>query len=343
MSLPASASATEPKADASRARRLLLLLLKVGVAGVAIGWLLRAKALDFGAVRLLVSSPTLFVLNLGAWFVCSVVLVTTRWRLLLRIAGVELPIARATGLQLMALFFNVVTPGNVGGDVVKMLYVARDQKPEARTSLLLLVIVERLLGLVGLVFMAAIAMLVSAPTLLQMPGVRPMLITVGLLAAGGVAGPLVLAALLRYLGPRADDWASGPSKFARLLGQLLSAARLVFQKPRLLLTALAVSMSMHAVAMAYFTVLTRVIGGHAIDFGAVAAVFPLGLLTTVLPISPGGVGVGHMAFDRLYAAIGLSGGATIFNVFLIGQIVPMVCGVIPYVTMRGQASADRDG
>jgi hypothetical protein len=43
---------------------------------------------------------------------------------------------------------------------------------------------------------------------------------------------------------------------------------------------------------------------------------------------------GGNVFDALYSVVGLTGGATVFNVFLIGQIVPCVVGVIPYLMLR---------
>ncbi|HNB96487.1 MAG TPA: hypothetical protein PLX07_16030, partial [Microthrixaceae bacterium] len=67
---------------------------------------------------------------------------------------------------------------------------------------------------------------------------------------------------------------------------------------------------------------------------------PLGLLTIVLPISPAGFGVGHLAFDKLFAMVGLDGGATIFNVFLIGQIAGGVTGFLPYLTLKREGGHD---
>ncbi len=321
-------------AAAAPGRARVVLLLKIAVAALLVGWLVRANSLDVRALGVLFAEPWLLAVNLGAFVACSVVLATARWRILLRIVGVELPLGRASALQLMALFFNVVIPGNVGGDVVKALYVARDQPPERRTPLLLIVFVERVLGLLGLVFMAALAAAIQAPKLMAMPAIRPMLLTVFVLAAGGLLGPLVLLLVVRAFGRRAEALLSGPSRLGQLLGRVVAAGRLVLSQPRRLVLALVVSMAMHGVAMGYFTVLTRVIGGHAVDYGAVATVFPIGLLTIVLPISPAGFGVGHLAFDRLYAAVGLSGGATIFNVFLVGQIVPCTVGLIPYLLLR---------
>jgi hypothetical protein len=93
-------------------------------------------------------------------------------------------------------------------------------------------------------------------------------------------------------------------------------------------------MTTHATAIAWVTILTRAATGQDASFSAIATVFPLGLLTVVIPISPAGMGVGHVAFDRLYAAIGLSGGATVFNIFLLGQMVPCLFGVIPYLLLK---------
>jgi hypothetical protein len=41
--------------------------------------------------------------------------------------------------------------------------------------------------------------------------------------------------------------------------------------------------------------------------------------------------VGHIAFDNLYAWFGASGGATLFNIFIINQILIFLSGAIPFV------------
>ena len=51
--------------------------------------------------------------------------------------------------------------------------------------------------------------------------------------------------------------------------------------------------------------------------------------------------MGHVAFDRLFALVGLTGGANVFNVFLISQGAPALLGVIPYLAMRRSAPPPR--
>jgi len=69
-----------------------------------------------------------------------------------------------------------------------------------------------------------------------------------------------------------------------------------------------------------------------------ASVYPLGMLSTLLPISYAGFGVGHFAFEQLFNLVGLHGGATAINVYLVGLTAPCLGGVIPYMTLRREAT-----
>lgn len=317
----------------ARTRSLLLFALKVIVATVLITWLVRSGALDMRALGLLFSKPELLVANLGL-FAAGTFLGAMRWRALLLLAGVRLPILRVLQLHLSALFFNVVIPGNVGGDVVKALYVARDSAPEKRTTILLIVFIDRLMGLAGLVTVATLITLVRGPTLWSDPLLRPLAGAVALLGAGVLIGPAILVMVMRRSGDRIEAWTTGTTRIAKLLGQLVAAMRLLSSAPSRLFQALGFSMTLHLCAIGLFTLLARSIGGFDVGFAEMATVFPLGILTMILPLSPSGLGVGHVAFDRLFTAIGLTGGATIFNVYLIGQITPCLVGIFPYLALK---------
>ncbi len=317
----------------ARTRSLLLFVLKIVVATVLITWMMRSGVLDMGALGILFSRPELLAATLGV-FVAATFFGAMRWRTLIGLAGVQLSLMRTLQLHLSALFFNVVIPGNVGGDVIKALYVARDAAPEKRTTILLIVFIDRLMGLAGLVTVATIVTVVRGPTLWANPLLRPLAGIVALLGAGVLLGPAVLVLVMRRAGDRIERWTSGSTKLANLLGRLVASMRLLSSSPPKLLIALAYSMALHVCALALFTLLARSIGGFDVGFAEMATVFPLGVLTMILPISPSGLGVGHVAFERLFAAIGLHDGATIFNVYLIGQITPCLLGIFPYLALK---------
>ena len=316
-----------------RAKNGLLFGIKAIVAIARITWLVRSGSLDFKKLGLLFERPHLLALCIAQW-AFSVAVNGNRWRVLLRIAGVDISFFKMLQLQLMGLFFAVVVPGNVGGDVIKSLYVARDAAPEKRTSIFLVAFADRFLGLAGLVTIATVICLARGGEVFNDPQLGKPAAVTALLAFGALAGPAVLLLAMRFAGARLESLVSGESRLAKILAQLVAALRLMSTQPGRLLYALGLTMATHATAIAWVTVLTRAATGQDASFPAIATVFPLGLLTVVIPVSPAGMGVGHVAFDRLYAAIGLTGGATVFNMFILGQMVPCLFGVIPYLLLK---------
>ena len=73
------------------------------------------------------------------------------------------------------------------------------------------------------------------------------------------------------------------------------------------------------------------------DMGLATQFFlmPIGLITVAIPVAPGGIGIGHAAFESLYLLAGYSGGADIFNVFVIVQLSVFLLGGIPYFLYSG--------
>src|SRR5579864_2156945 len=206
-----------------RTKSVLLFAAKVALATTLITLLVRSHALDFGALSVLLRSPALFAGNLVTWTLSGAVFSTMRWRFLLRIPGVRVPVGRSVALQLIAVFFNVVIPGSVGGDVLKGLYVARDEPPEKRTTIVLIAFVERFLGLAGLVALCGLVTLARIDVLWPDPLFRPMVVTVGLLALATIAAPALGILAVRRWGDRVEQRIGGGTTFiARMARQLVA-------------------------------------------------------------------------------------------------------------------------
>ena len=314
-------------------RARVFFFAKLAVAGLLIGWLVKGGQLDFRALHIFIERPLLLAFNLGLFFFGACI-GSLRYQVLLRIVDVRVPFSKLFMLQMTAFFFNVVVPGNIGGDVVKALYVARDAAPEKRTTILLLTFVERLLGVSALIFVGALAV-GSSSTVWSTPLLRPMGTAVVALGAAVVVGGVVALVAVRTLGAKLDGWTTGPSKISKLLNQLVASMRLVSSAPRHIAAALFLSMLFHVGGIGLFTALARaILVQEDLSYFAVATVFPLGLLSLLLPISPAGLGVGHIAFKRLFEAIGIEGGATVFNVYALGQNTPALLGVFPFLSFR---------
>jgi uncharacterized membrane protein YbhN (UPF0104 family) len=61
---------------------------------------------------------------------------------------------------------------------------------------------------------------------------------------------------------------------------------------------------------------------------------PIGLIATAIPISPGGLGVGHVLFANLFMLVGIDNGASLFNLFYLTAFLHNFSGIIPYLYNR---------
>ncbi|HTR49080.1 MAG TPA: lysylphosphatidylglycerol synthase transmembrane domain-containing protein [Kofleriaceae bacterium] len=317
----------------ARIKQHLLGIAKMIVAGLLIWWLVESGTLDLSALGVFWERPILLVANF-AFFAFSNVIVALRWRLLLGLAGVELSLRRAMALQLVGAFFNVAMPGNIGGDVLKTIYVARDVDTEQRATVFAITLLDRVVALAGLVATAAILTFEPHGAVWGDARFHQVATAIAVLAVVTLLGPLSVLLIIRRYGSRMDRWASGKTWIGRIISQLVLCARLVSARLGALLASLGLAMAIHVIGIMWFTALATEITAQDVSLSSMASVYPLGMLSTLLPISYAGFGVGHIAFEQLFAMVGLHGGATVLNVYLVGLTIPCVVGVIPYFTLR---------
>ena len=324
--------------EKSRLSGWLVFACKALVTGCLFWWLASSKTLQLGTLSVLVRSPRVLVATIVAWLVVSVALSTLRWRFLLSASDISIPLPRAAALQMMALFFNSVVPGNVGGDVLKNLYVVRGR----RAHVFVMVVGERFIGLFGLIWIGALAVAGSLSRYWNEPRLVPLLLATAVLAAGTLLTPWLSKLFLRVIARRGETTRDGTEKTSGL-GRALEALRvsleIFHERRRQVLGAFVVSLAIHAVNMLYFYLIALELGNAGADLGRVALVYPLGMLTLILPISLSGLGVGHLAFEQLFTMVGLQGGANVFNVFIVGALAPCLIGAVPYLFLRREHGA----
>ena len=93
-------------------------------------------------------------------YLVSQTLLATRWILLLRVHGVKVSLFQAIKLTYLGLFYNNMMPGAVGGDLLKGWYVTHHSEKHQRLEAAVTVFVDRLIGLVGIILVGALAGLV---------------------------------------------------------------------------------------------------------------------------------------------------------------------------------------
>ena len=315
--------------------KILINLSKVFLAAGLIGYLAHTGRLDFKQLSNLVEKPSLAFLVLSFWIIGPCALGSLRWKLLLKAHKYEISWPQALKLQLTGFFFNTAMPGAVGGDLVKVMYVIRDNKHLGKTPAIMSIFIDRLLGMLGLFVVGLIAaifnmkLLSSNSNLLIING-SILLLTIGILL-------FFIASLFHYKDDQ-DPWdrlfrknIPGFSILSKIY-QNLRAYR--FHRDTILSCFLLSLLIQFFGLVTFYSITGAVISGTEPSFSSIAGIFPAGMLTIALPISPGGLGVGHFAFEKLFSMIDLSQGANIFNIFLLSQLSLNLLGAIPYLGLK---------
>jgi hypothetical protein len=121
--------------------------------------------------------------------------------------------------------------------------------------------------------------------------------------------------------------------------QFLTACRIYGDQFPAIFLSLAMSIAAHGLSFVLFAGLAWGLWGHGGALGELAATFPIGMLITTLPLSPGGLGVGHLAFEQLFRLVELTQGANVYNAYFVSQTLLNLTGVLAYLG-RGSRQAD---
>src|SRR5438132_4294274 len=172
-------------------RRSVLLVVKLGVSVALLAVLF--SRIDMGtlwesarraSVPWLVAALAVYVVN--------VVASTWRWHVLLSAQEIHVRRRSLMGSFLVALFFNNFLPSNIGGDVIRIGDTARPAG--SKTVATLVVLADRMLGLMALVLVAAVGATATARTARHaLLPIWPSSLWVGLLLAAAASAPALLA------------------------------------------------------------------------------------------------------------------------------------------------------
>jgi glycosyltransferase 2 family protein len=233
----------------------------------------------------------LSLLLMGATLVLGIV----RWRMVLRVQGLDLSFARATEISLVAHFFNSFLLGSTGGDLMKAYYAARETH-HRKTEAVVTVFVDRLVGLWAMLLFAGVMMIPNLPLFFGHGRVQALACVLVL----GMLGGCSVVAVLAFRGGVSRRWSGARVWLRRLpkgayLERSLDSCRLFGRHPFFLSRTLLLSMCLNVVCVLQWQAVGRGLG-LAISGRILFSVVPIVICLAALPITPSGLGVRETLF-----------------------------------------------
>ena len=288
-------------APPSIARRVMVMAIKLAVSVALLGWLFSRVDMTALWATARRASPSWMAIAF-AIYAFNVLLSIWRWWLLVEAQELDVPFAQLTASMLVALFFNNFLPSNIGGDVIRIGDTAK--AAGSKTLATTIVLVDRTMGMMGLVLVAACGatMVASAAGHVRLP-IWPSWLWAGFLAGAAVGVPMIwspagVGRLLQpltvvhpeWVGVRIDNVTTTLERFRNRPGALASCF------------GGAVLVQMASVAFHF-----AIVHALGIQIGAfdLAVAVPLAGVLQMLPVSVNGFGVREAAFCFYFNRIGL--------------------------------------
>lgn len=255
----------------------------------------------------------------------------TKWRLLINLAGADLTFPQAVRCYYLGLFGNNFLPSLVGGDFVRAGLAFR--LSNAKTAIVLGSLIDRVQDVIGLLGVAVIGALLL-PQALD-PHSRRVFVGVGiLLLVGGAlgAGAVFMIPVRKF-----------PFKIRRIMVQLRRGIRSVYKNPGRVILCFCIGMVLQTLQVAINVPLAEASGLHVPVYFWLFA-WPLAKLSSLLPVTQGGIGVREVALVALLAPLGAPPvlTAAVGLVFEAITIVGgLIAGVVAFVMSQLPAAQPR--
>ncbi len=282
---------------------------------------------------------------LGAIVILTAITVScqiTRWYLLARALELPFRLSDAFRLGMVGYYYNIVLPGAVGGDFLKAYFMYREH-PERRAAAVATVVVDRMLGLFGLLLFAAL--FGGAFWILGDPRVvgngyleKIIAISAGLVLAA-VAGWVVLGLLPPARSTAFENALRGLKWVGPTLADLWAAAAMFRQRPKFLYLTIPITAFAQTIMIVYLHLAVRVFPGPEIGtFAEHCIIGPIGYIAQAFFPAPGGVGGAEAIFGYLYTLIGRPEQAAVIGrlTMRVAEIGLGVLGYIVYLSMKAE-------
>ncbi len=307
-------------------KKALVTLLQAAVTIGILVWLFRDPETNRQMWEALTRAHTGWIMLALVAFCLAEVFGVMRWQVLLRVQGITVGWLRLQALVLIGLFFNVFMPGGTGGDVVKIYYLLKET-PGRKPAALLAAMVDRIIGLMALILLAAVVILLRYDWLTSTPVTSGLLYTLMMIFGSALAFVFISFGLT----------ASGlihrlPAKLPlrEKLIEMSVAYRLYARAWRSTLLALVLSLPVHFLSFVQFYFVARAFSAAAgkvtlLDF---SALMPIVNTLTAMPISIGGAGLREGLFVRLLGDLCGVDAATATIISLTGYLVIALVGLV---------------
>lgn len=313
-------------------RRLFFISLKLILVGLVFLYLIRSNLIKLDLILFLQHAPTL-LLKAAVLLFIVILLGNLKWFLLLKAQSIHLDFKSSCWIYYIGYAFNFLLPGGLTGDIIKTSYLIK--AGSKKTNAILSILIDRILGMFAMMISIAILLPFFLSDLLKNSAVfthhTDFIVLYVLLVISLSAGILALFFyVLRHktLYRKLLSFFNKKSTLLRRFAPLIKALFLYRNSRVAILGNLFLAITLHIIIGYWLFVIGSylLVGAELTIFSNIIANIVTQLIS-IIPISPGGLGIGEAAFGKTMYYLNHQIPLSYATIFLIYRIYNVVLGL----------------
>jgi uncharacterized protein (TIRG00374 family) len=229
-----------------------------------------------------------------------VILHTWRWYRLNEVQGINLSFKHTIMPTYIGIGFNAVLPGSVGGDFVRLYFILKEF-PKKKSAAILSILVDRINGLMGIIVIACLTAPYYFETYRNNDALFYILLTCFGICLGGAAAFFICTSLLSKNSAFSKKLMHrlASTRFAETASSLIEAIHVYRHAKLIILESLIVSISTQLLLLLVVTIIGKMMGLPPVSPFDYMIALVIGQIANLVPLTPGGIGVGEAAFANI--------------------------------------------
>jgi len=229
---------------------------------------------------------------------CSVLIVTLRWWLLMKVQEIRLTFRHTLALTFIGQFFSAFLMGANGGDVMRVFYAMR-AVPNQKAKSTMTILVDRLFGTLMVLAWIFAVLPYEVSRISGDPAMAHKLVLFKVILLVMAIGAVVLFFAPFHLFPPWSKRLWGKIPKREMIAELHADSRLYLRRWPLTLSALLCAATIHLINFTAFYFLAKGFGLQ-MTFSAAVLILSFTMMAAAAPLSIGGHGIREVTFISLF-------------------------------------------
>jgi uncharacterized protein (TIRG00374 family) len=282
----------------SPTRRRILTLVKLMLAAAILVYLVLKGRDAFAQLSAKTIDWPVLVAALGCTLLMAG-LSYLRWHILIRALGIEARLVDTLRLGSLGFALNFVSPGSIGGDFFKAIFLAHGH-PNLRPEAIATVVADRVMGLLTMLLLASAGILAAGLLNTSSPNLK-ILYEMILLSSAGLWFVCILLMLFGGLtGPRVTGMAEAIPIAGKAIARMLGTVQVYRCQKMMLGAAFVVSLAMALCYVTSYWLVSQGLPIHAPSWQQHLVIIPIAGIVGAVPLTPSGLGTTELAIEELY-------------------------------------------